>query len=410
MSACTARRVWPVIVSALALAAAPADASTFTVPGDFMTIQEALDACTSGDVVEVGDGIWAGPDNTDLHFSDETITLRSASGNPLFCIIDAQFTTRAFNITNHEVAQVTIEGFMIRNGWSMSDGGAIYIDQASPIFRDCWIQTSFAEFRGGGAYVSSGAPEFIDCVFGSNSALDDGGGLFNDHGNPTFTGCVFDENTAYDAGGAIYSISELDFTILQSAFEFNSARFGGAIYHTRAPAVGTITVDGCDFVANENPATVSGKGGAIYVSESALVLVDSFFDSNEASGDGGAIVLSGSLTADNTEFDTNDAAGRGGAIALELASATFTGCLFDRNDALDATIGGGAVYITESDATFTACDFTFNTAQYFGGAIYHTDGTLDLVSCSFGQNSTQIYQGGPDEGGGAIANRMYGDL
>ena len=36
---------------------------------------------------------------------------------------------------------------------------------------------------------------------------------------------------------------------------------------------------------------------------------------------------------------------------IELAGASFTGCLFDDNDALDPNLGGGALYITESDVT-----------------------------------------------------------
>jgi hypothetical protein len=67
---------------------------TYTVcpdgTGDFATIQEAIEAADSLDIIELTDGRFTGPGNRNLDFAGKAITLRSRSGNPQTCIIDCQ--------------------------------------------------------------------------------------------------------------------------------------------------------------------------------------------------------------------------------------------------------------------------------------------------------------------------------
>ncbi len=58
--------------------------------GDHATIQEAIDACDSLDVVELLDGLYAGPGNRNLDFGGRAITVRSRSDNPRACVIDCE--------------------------------------------------------------------------------------------------------------------------------------------------------------------------------------------------------------------------------------------------------------------------------------------------------------------------------
>lgn len=73
-----------------ALAIAPAHADTLHVPGDYATIQAAVDAAVNGDVVEIADGVYTGAGNKNLDFGGKAITVRSAAGDPTFCIIDCE--------------------------------------------------------------------------------------------------------------------------------------------------------------------------------------------------------------------------------------------------------------------------------------------------------------------------------
>lgn len=83
----------------LALLAAPAFAVTWVVhpdgTGDVPTIQAAIDSAHSGDVVELTDGVYLGDQNRDLVVYDESVLVRSASGDPTSCIIDCQGSASA---------------------------------------------------------------------------------------------------------------------------------------------------------------------------------------------------------------------------------------------------------------------------------------------------------------------------
>ncbi len=85
------------VFSALALLAlqGPAARATtwFVTPdgsGDAPTIQAAIDSASSGDVIELADGVYTGYGNRDLSNMEKRILLKSASGNPEACIIDLQ--------------------------------------------------------------------------------------------------------------------------------------------------------------------------------------------------------------------------------------------------------------------------------------------------------------------------------
>ncbi|NJN40621.1 MAG: hypothetical protein HC807_07060 [Gammaproteobacteria bacterium] len=49
-----------------------------------------LDALVDGDTIELIDGIFAGDGNRDLDFHGKAVTLRSRSGDPERCILDAE--------------------------------------------------------------------------------------------------------------------------------------------------------------------------------------------------------------------------------------------------------------------------------------------------------------------------------
>ena len=71
----------------------PAGADTYTVEwdgsGDHATIQDAIDDASDTDVIELGDGTFTGEGNRDISFPGKSITVRSQSGAPWACVIDA---------------------------------------------------------------------------------------------------------------------------------------------------------------------------------------------------------------------------------------------------------------------------------------------------------------------------------
>ena len=83
------------IVALVLLASADqAIAATFVVKpdgtGDFPVIQAAIDAAANGDEILLTDGVFRGKGNKEVHFWGKAVTVRSQSGNPGDCIIDAE--------------------------------------------------------------------------------------------------------------------------------------------------------------------------------------------------------------------------------------------------------------------------------------------------------------------------------
>ena len=77
------------------LAAGPAAGTILVNPdgsGDYPTIQAALDVISSslGDTILLGDGVFTGPGNSALEAGQNNLYIRSVSGDPSACLIDAQ--------------------------------------------------------------------------------------------------------------------------------------------------------------------------------------------------------------------------------------------------------------------------------------------------------------------------------
>jgi hypothetical protein len=87
--------------------------------GDFPTIQAAIAAAGTGDVIMLADGVFRGDGNRDLELTWRQISVVSESGNPEACIIDCEGREddphRGFKITTGAGSGSRLEGFTIRN-------------------------------------------------------------------------------------------------------------------------------------------------------------------------------------------------------------------------------------------------------------------------------------------------------
>ncbi len=195
-----------VFVLALLLCAAALCATTYQVPGDFTTIQAALNACVYGDSVEVSPGVyyggigWPAVDGITLSGDDPTNT-----------IIDAQQNGRALTFPgswqNSYITPATkVRNVTIRNGYGPNNGSGVYCNYASPGISDCIIAFNSAPTwsmsSGGGIYFYASNAILNNVYIVKNQAYSGAGVHIDPSSSPTFTDCVFADNTLFSPGGS----------------------------------------------------------------------------------------------------------------------------------------------------------------------------------------------------------------
>jgi hypothetical protein len=92
---------------------------TLRVPGAFATLQEAVDAAQSGDLVLLADGIYTGSGNRDVSCEAKGLRIRSEHG-PGYCLLDCNAVDAIPYSTGIAVSgqeEVDIEGLTIRRAY-----------------------------------------------------------------------------------------------------------------------------------------------------------------------------------------------------------------------------------------------------------------------------------------------------
>ncbi len=205
--------------------------------------------------------------------------------------------------------------------------------------------------------------------YGSGSKPDDygnnfGGAIYSHESYPnahvTLNNCTFEHNFAV-YGGAIYmgnGYLEVIDTIFNSNMAYN---YGGAIACEKAK---NVTISKSKFY---NSISVDDAGGAIYLRLSPFTGKSIEFV-NSSSTFGSAITsLNSAVSIANANFENNSAKWDGGAVYHMYGDFTLTGSKFTNNSARN----GGALFIDNSTSLYMRSNiFTNNTASYAAGAIY----------------------------------------
>jgi len=269
----------------------PPDAAVLTivdndgirVPGDYPTIQAAINASVAGDTVIVADGTYTGLGNRDLEFFGKAITVRSENG-PDNCIINCQAAFlnyhRGFHFRSGEGPDSVLDGFTITNGFHQY-GGGIQCNASSPTIKNCILLNNRAVGffllgldppRGGGMYCfANSSPILTHCMFLGNQSVRDwgmldgyGGGFECLNSTPTLINCVFSGNIAGTNGGGMYNWNSSS-VITNCTFNGNIANTvgqdtvpnmlgGGAMYNYAGgnPVVTNCILWGNDAILNND--------------------------------------------------------------------------------------------------------------------------------------------------------------
>lgn len=248
--------------------------------GFLPTIQAALDFAAPHDTISLADGVYSGPWNRDLTYGGKLLVLRSASGNPAACVIDAQGTApqshRGFIFTSGETANSILEGVTITGGAAFGEGvarfgGGLYGAEASPTIRNCIFEGNVAQRNGGAINLFHSEAVIEDCIIrGNEAAL--GGGISSASSSLTIRGTQVTGNMATESGGGIrYFAQFTDAPRMESVtVSGNEAPVGGGVECLEAVKLSiarSIVWDNCANAGAELRLTGAGSTATLTCSD-----------------------------------------------------------------------------------------------------------------------------------------------
>ena len=248
-------------------------AATLFVPGEYPTIQAAINAASSpGDTVIVA---------ADTYYENiifppgKTITLVSENG-AASTVIDGGNSGTV--VTFAPGSNSTLDGFTITNGTAENGGGVLVSGCNEPDPANCAVFTA----------------TITNCIITGNQASAGGGISCGRYSKPVITNSIIEYNSITGSdiennGGGIHAAEGAKTTITNCTIHNNtSGRNGGGLAFDNAEP----TIVNCTFSNN----TAAGNGGAISFDTAAPIITNCTFSNNSASGDGGAIACTSPLS------------------------------------------------------------------------------------------------------------------
>lgn len=320
------------------------------VPGDYPSIQEAIDAAGHGDTVVVEAGTYY----ENIDFRGKRITVRSTRPGDWKVVAETVIhgSGRGSTVTfqEGEYAGTVLEGFTITGGSGTpavynspeggseekgyAGGGILVVGRGIPTIRGNLIkgngmQSDGAQGQvvGGGIFVRSASPVIENNIIEKNGGSR-GGGIALFHSEALLAENLVTGNEALWEGGGIFVFGEGGPRVVKNTVTVNRAESGGGLYAFEASA----EISGNIFAEN----VASFNGGGISAVEVTLLLQENEVRGNLADESGGGLYFSaGGGTISGNRFVENSAGWRGGGGITLLGDShpELTANIFEKNRA-----------------------------------------------------------------------------
>ncbi len=380
------------------------------VPSQYATIQDAINAATYNDIIELASGTYSGEGNRDLDFDDKNLTIRGQGCDNT--IIDLGGTASnphrlaILNVDDNEKGPNTIklENVKIINGYA-SDSGGVFAMSSSHL--SGWAKTSLNisnccfENCNAGRY---GGAIWIDTIDDPGISLNIENTTFKNCSDAIYlyqtnrqnfvvniNSCTFDNNAI--AIDVPYVLQPFTMTISECTFQNNNGacKFGDGFLGDG------LTIEKCTFTENYSD-KLNYPSAILYDSDNSDTysnISECTFNNNHAKS-GGAVRISGKVQFANCTFSGNSATESDGGAAYIKDGCIMRECTFTNNQAHGH---GGAAHVEENSAIVDST-FTGNSADNSGGAIELTEGGK-IGESTLENNSADLW-------GGAIVITSYG--
>ena len=350
--------------------------------GDYATIQAAVDRAGDGDVIVLQSGTYSGNGNRNINYRGKDITIRSVTPDNPDCvektIIDCNGSefeqSRAFIFQSGETEYSVIAGITIQNGYlEMGSGaGVLCTNSSSPTIDKCiFYDCTVGSGGGAAACIDYSNPTIINCTF-VRSKSSTGGAIVSDKSSPRIENCTFRENKSSGDGGAIY-VHQGNVIILECELSDNEA--GGGIANGGAVSAidCNLIIERCDIFNNTIAENSIGSGGALSINHCTAKIVDSDIGSNQAYEGGGIYCITDTrIKIERCQINEN--------------SASLSEKIWRRNE-------GGGIYCENTSLFMKDCVISRNQAYGsnnmttgYGGGIYMYSGSGSFTNCLFTEN------------------------
>ncbi len=332
--------------------------AVITVPGDYSTIQGAIDAATDGDEIVVSPGTYT----ENINFGGKNLTLRSTNPTSLTVVINTVIedagSSATLTFSGTELTTCVLSGFTITNGsiWGSMRGN----DTLATIEYNRIVNNA-----GNAIHKCDGIVQY-NTISGNSCGLHGCDGIIQNN-------TISDNSNVWYTGGLVNCQGLIQNNIISG----NSAPYGGGLYRCHGIIQHNIITN------NTNTGTFDGYGGGLF--ECDAVIQHNIISGNSARYGGGLAYCHS--TIHNNTISGNEA----------TASLSSGGGLYE----CDGTIQNNAIHdnLANSGAGLADCDGTIqnntiwgNVAGFQGGGLNNCDGTI--------QNNTIWGNSASDSGGG----------